>query len=129
MHQQLVTKSHQPILMSEYYSLYLPRDNAIHQPEKLFALKIESFPYFEHPLIHLDGLLFAELLKDGLLVQQVWFLCLTGYTAIGDGHSGLMLPRKPQRRRQLLICVVSSVGNRPFGRQNPQTVPFLDGLD
>src|SRR5215470_19146487 len=31
--------------------------------------------------------------------------------------------------RQLLIGVVSSIGNRPFGRQDPQSVPFLNGLD
>src|SRR2546422_23726 len=55
MSQQLVAKSHQSILMSEHHSFHFSRDDAIHQPEKLFTLKIESSPNLEHPLIHLDG--------------------------------------------------------------------------
>src|ERR1700674_466740 len=95
---QLVAKSHQSILMSEHHPFHFSRDDAIHQPEKLFALKIESSSNFEHPLIHLDGLLLAKLLQRCLLVLQVWFLRLTGHPAVGDSGPGLMLAWKPERR-------------------------------
>ena len=73
--------------MSEHHPFHFSRDDAIHQPEKLCALKIESSSNFEHPLIHLDGLLLAKLLQRCVLVLHVWFLRLTGHPAVGDSDA------------------------------------------
>ena len=69
MNQQGVSKACQAILVGQHYLLDFPRKNLIDQAQKVFAPEIHPAAYLRDPLVHVNVLVMARLLKHAFLMR------------------------------------------------------------